>query len=169
MAELEQIDGAIAPLFDRLRASRSPMEAQSLAVYDAKEMADSVAKELENLLNTRSPTSIQLYQARNLSVIDYGIPELVDFNPDDGGDRGRLQAILQKAISAFEPRLQNIQLSLAPVLGKPRKLLLKLAAVLVTASIYKPVDFIISLSPTEGKSEVQQPEALPDETSRKAA
>ena len=169
MAELEKIDGGIAPLFDRLRASRSLMEAQSLGVFDEQELADSVARELENLLNTRSPTSTQLYLERNLTVIDYGIPDLVDFNPDDGGDRGRLQVILKQAISAFEPRLLNIQLSLLPFPGKPRKLLLKLGAVLATAAIYRPVNFVISLSPAEGESEVLQLEASQEETSRQAA
>ena len=169
MAELEKVDGGIAPLFDRLRASRSPMERQSLAVFDEQELADSVARELENLLNTRSPTSAQLYLARKLTVIDYGIPDLVDFNPDDGGDRERLQTFLQEAISAFEPRLQNIQLSLLPFPGKPRKLLLKLNAVLAMASIYRPVNFVISLSPAEGESEVLQVEASQEKTSLEAA
>jgi type VI secretion system protein ImpF len=146
MPERDIIEGATAPLFDRLRATKSPAEPQSLRAMDRQALRESVRWELEQLFNTRSPTPMRLYAQRELTVVDYGIPNLVNFAPYDNSDRGRLGTLLSRAVQAFEPRLRQVRVSVQALTGQPQALLVQIEAELVARSFLEPVHYQLTVS-----------------------
>lgn len=138
-------EGGLAPLFDRLRATKTPAEPQPLHVGDRQALAESVRRELEHLFNTRSPTPLGRYAEQPLTVIDYGIPDLLAFSPQDSADRGRLDALLAKAVGAFEPRLAQVRVAVEPA-GRPQELLVRLTAALLVGRQVEPAHFALTLT-----------------------
>jgi type VI secretion system lysozyme-like protein len=140
------IEGGRAPLFDRLRAARSPADPQFLRFGDRQAVAESVRGELEELFNTRSPTPASRYAEQPLTVVDYGIPDLLAFNPQDQSDQARLAVHLTRAIAAFEPRLTHVRATVEPVAGRPQELLVRLSAALVIERFLEPTSFAVTFT-----------------------
>lgn len=133
------IEGAVAPLFDRLRLAKSATEAQPLRVFTRPEVQASVQRELEQLLNTRSPTLAAQFATRTLTVIDYGIPDFTAFSPQNSADRDRMGRLITRALTAFEPRLRQVTATVEPLVGQPEAFLVKIAAALVVDRMVEPV------------------------------
>ncbi|NTW02055.1 MAG: type VI secretion system baseplate subunit TssE [Oscillochloris sp.] len=146
MVEGLYVEGLPAPLFDRLRLAKTPNELQSLGMASRCEVAASVRWELEQLFNTRSPTPTQRYAEQMLTVIDYGIPDLLEFCPQNSAERYRLAVLLTKAVDAFEPRLTQVQIVVEPQEGKPQALLVQLEARLVVVKQLEPVCFTVEVT-----------------------
>ena len=68
---------ARAGLFDRLvdHEPMNPEEVRPKRAFNKKEFIDSVLRELNCLLNTRSPIPPDQLGLRERSVIDYGVPD----------------------------------------------------------------------------------------------
>jgi type VI secretion system lysozyme-like protein len=139
-------EGGFAPLFDRLRAAKSPADPQFLRFGDRQAVAESVRRELEQLLNTRSPTASRRYAERPLTVIDYGIPDLLEFNPQSSADRSRLAALMARAIDAFEPRLTQVHVTVELAAGRPQELFVRLTAALALADLVEPAHFALTFT-----------------------
>jgi type VI secretion system lysozyme-like protein len=146
MPESLMMEGGFAPLFDRLRATRTPADPQLLRFGDRQAVAESVRRELEHLFNTRSPTATARYAEQPLTVIDYGIPDLLEFDPQIGTDRGRLAALLTRAICAFEPRLRQVRVVVEPAPGRPQELFARLTAKLALESLVEPAHFAVAFT-----------------------
>ncbi|HEX6288753.1 MAG TPA: type VI secretion system baseplate subunit TssE [Herpetosiphonaceae bacterium] len=123
----------VAPLFDRLRSTKSAAEPQPLATLSRRELHESICRELSGLLNVRSPLTADRYCEQPLTVLDYGIPDLTALSPQHSDDAKRLCRLITRAITAFEPRLTGVQTSLTVLDGRAG-LLLTCTAALVNDS-----------------------------------
>jgi type VI secretion system lysozyme-like protein len=123
MSDQDRLDGGSAPLFDRLRATKSAAEPQPLAALSRRELHESVRRELSGLLNVRSPLPAERYGEQPLTVVDYGIPDLTALSPHNSDDARRLSRFVTRAIAAFEPRLQRVEVTVTPLTGQSGVLL----------------------------------------------
>ncbi len=94
--------GSADLLFDRL------VQAEPSAASDGPTTpAQSIARELERLFNTRTPAAAGALERRPVTVMDYGIPDLSLFPAADADARARLAQHLTRAIERWEPRLRS--------------------------------------------------------------
>ncbi len=91
-----------ALLFDRLAPADS-----SVAPDGPATPAQSIARELERLFNTRTPLPVGALERRPPTVMDYGIPDLSLFPAADADARKLLVRHLTRAIELWEPRLRS--------------------------------------------------------------
>jgi type VI secretion system protein ImpF len=82
--------------------------------YSEKQMLDAVRTDLEELLNTRQtqtripPEYVELLD----SILVYGLPDLVSFNPASVKDRAELARIVATVVDRFEPRLRKVRVKM---------------------------------------------------------
>ena len=96
---------------------------------------DSIKLNIENILNTRNNLSVEEYikKSSSLSVIDFGIPELLN-KPIPGADlEKKLCEIVEVAISSFEPRITNVIVEIEK--SEKRKLFFRILASVKNKSI----------------------------------
>jgi type VI secretion system lysozyme-like protein len=133
-----QILGSRSLFPDSPALRATPYPAHTLSREGLKE---SVRRELQTLLNTRSALPAVVYLARELTVIDYGIPDLSDFSAAHPEDRARLAAVVRRAVEAFEPRLVEVRVEVAGYDARDCSLALDLQATLVVDDWRLPVSF----------------------------
>jgi type VI secretion system lysozyme-like protein len=110
MSDPRVVDGASAPLFDRLvdAAPREPIEQEVFRYLTPEGLRASVRRELERLLDTRRPISLtDALNEDQLTVLEYGVPDYSSLNPNDLDECALFALAVRKAIAAFEPRLRN--------------------------------------------------------------
>jgi type VI secretion system lysozyme-like protein len=146
-----------APLFDRLvdREPRVPAEPQPLRTLDPRGLRESVRRELERMLNTRSSLPVDRLVAREeLTVLDYGIPDLSAFSAGDADDQRLLAGIVARAVTAFEPRLRQVRVAFEGLADGQRTLRLRIDGELVAGEVAEPVSFPTLLGLKTGTVEV---------------
>ena len=111
----DRLSGGVAPLFDRLRTTKSWAEPQPLAKLSRRELYESIRRELSGLLNVRSPLPADRYCSQPLTVLDYGIPDLTALSTRNTDDVKRLGRFVARAITAFEPRLAGVEVTVTPL------------------------------------------------------
>jgi type VI secretion system lysozyme-like protein len=109
--------------------------------------------DLQRLLNTRRP---YLPQTENITLLNYGLPDLSQFNPGAEEDCEALRQAIQTTLTQFEPRLQAISVDLMETeSADPFILSLKISGHLAMAE--QPlVEFISSLNPTTHQLYVEE-------------
>ena len=107
------VEGVRAPLFDRLADERHPDPGNPTPprpfLVHSQDLKRSIERELSALLNTRTPVDVETLARRERSTIDYGIPDLSLYAPDDAAAHAMLGEHLKRAIEAYEPRLSAPQ------------------------------------------------------------
>ena len=151
-----------APLLDRLvgqapRPFGGPRPSHTLTREGLKE---SVRKELQTLFNTRSALPASLLLDRELTVIDYGIPDLSDFSATNVEDHARLAALVARAVAAFEPRLTAVKVVVDGYEESARSLALTIFGTLVVDVWREPVSFPTILGVKNGETKVMAEQPL---------
>jgi type VI secretion system protein ImpF len=147
-----------APLFDRLTDldPGSTAEPRPLRTLSRQGLRESVRRELERLLNTRSSLPVdQLAERAELTVLEYGIPDLSAFVVGDQEDQRRLAAVVARAVAAFEPRLREVRAVFERVEDGGRDAALRIEAVLAVDEVSEPIAFPTLLSIRGGESLVR--------------
>jgi type VI secretion system protein ImpF len=131
------------PLFDRLvdddlTLTRELAPARTL---DRQGLKDSVRRELERLLNTRTSLPADVLSLRERSVIDYGIPDCSLFSPRSFDDRARVAELIRRAIVAYEPRLSEVRVAVDVAPGELLAMAVYVEAMLITGFVPEPVTF----------------------------
>lgn len=76
-----------------------------------RELRDSVRRDLQNLLNTRhrmvSPP--EEYSQLEISLLNYGLPDLAAINIADLEKKRSFTRLLEKILSDFEPRFKTVK------------------------------------------------------------
>jgi type VI secretion system protein ImpF len=146
MSEPRFVAGAPAPLFERLTDldPASDAEARPLRLLTPAALRESVARELDRLLNTRAPVAAEILARRQRSTVDYGIPDLSLFAPRDFDSETRLTEMLRDAIAAYEPRLANprVRVEHAPQNGA---FIVHVEGGLRLGTMIEPVSFAVSV------------------------
>ncbi|MGE3540629.1 MAG: type VI secretion system baseplate subunit TssE [Candidatus Tectimicrobiota bacterium] len=145
-----------ALLFDRLvdMAPREPVEAQPRKTFTRAALRESVRRELEGLLNTRCPVGTPERDPRARSVIDYGLPDCAQFSPESEADQQRLAQLLGETITAFEPRLRQVRVTVEAFQEQQKTLQVRIEAVLVVDAIIEPITFMVLAQHDQGVFQV---------------
>jgi type VI secretion system protein ImpF len=168
MGESRFTGGARALLFERLVDNEPGREEQQpFRVLSKKELWESVRRELGRLLNTRCPVPLRLIGEEERTVINYGVPDFTSLSPQNSGDRQLIAGIIGQTISAYEPRLRNVRVSVENFEEDERTLRVAVEADLLTDSVIdvhsypehgsavEPVSFPIVVHSKTGILEVQ--------------
>ncbi len=142
------IDGARAPLFDRL-VDDDPANADETRlprrVLDAARLRQSVAAELARLANTRVPVSAERLADHRRSTIDYGFPDLSYFLSGAGSNRAELARLIEQTIAAFEPRLLSPRATISDAADRREALFVEISGKLAIDTVMQPVSFALAL------------------------
>lgn len=141
-----------ALLFDRLvdEHPHRKREAAPQRGLDADELYASIERELVRVLTTRCPLTGDEALNRMRTVIDYGLPDLLE-----GGratvkeDRMRLARLIRQTIEAYEPRLRNVEVEVLEPLDGRGKLVVSVAAHLAMDRLREPLSFSIPVGAGE--------------------
>jgi type VI secretion system protein ImpF len=121
-------------LLDRLidEEPRNLAEAPDRRVQSLKDLKDSVRRDLEALLNSRRTPAEPALTARELwrSVYCYGLPDTTGLGLSSQDDCNRMMRMVASTISAFEPRLMNVNVTLEPLKASERMLRFRIEALL---------------------------------------
>lgn len=99
------MNGFTPGLLDRLLDAASPRTS-------LEQLKDSVARDLEDLLNTRCALPEEMMRAYPecaRSIANYGLLDFAGMCLSSGEDGARVCAALKTAIERHEPRLRNVQ------------------------------------------------------------
>jgi type VI secretion system protein ImpF len=150
-----------APLFDRLTDldPESAGELRPMRTLDRTGLRESVRRELGRLLNTRSSIPVdQLAQRPELTVLEYGIPDLSAYSAGNDDDQRLLAGVVARAVSAFEPRLRDVRVAVVRLDDDQRSLFLRIDAVLTADEVAEPVSFPALMGLKSGRVEIQPEE-----------
>jgi type VI secretion system protein ImpF len=132
-------------------ATRKPNNA-SLVRLSIEQLKDSVAVDLEALLNTRAVFSELLladYPECSRSIMSYGLTDFAGLSLTSGDDRVFICRALEQTIARHEPRLRNVRASLEIDEQKSiNKLNFSITALLVVSESTEPVSFDAFLLPS---------------------
>jgi type VI secretion system protein ImpF len=143
------MNGYTPGLLDRLMDERK--DAAPGAPFSAEQLKDSVARDLEALLNTRvafDPERLAEYPAARASVLHYGLIDFAGFCLSSSVDRAAVCASLKDAIDTHEPRLREVGATLAPQAGSVNRLNFVIHARLDAGELAEPVNFNAVLQPS---------------------
>ncbi len=139
-------------LFDRLMDTQAQASASgTVSRLSIEDLKDSVARDLEALLNTRTvipETLLKAYPECGKSIITYGLNDFAGMSLSSTDDRAYICRCLEKAVARHEPRLRNVQASLEVQEGSINRLNFAIKALLVVHSAQEPVNFDAILQPS---------------------
>ncbi|MEM9587990.1 MAG: type VI secretion system baseplate subunit TssE [Planctomycetota bacterium] len=150
----------IASLLDRLideeptKRTESPMSRTQLLT----QMKQSVARDLQNLLNTRCRATgwPQSLDQLDQSLVAYGIPDCVGINTGSRNQQEQLRQMILRNVQTFEPRLTGVRVSLSETNDEAdRALRFRIDALLKVDPAPEPVAYDSRLDATSGDFEVQ--------------
>lgn len=110
--------------------------------FSLGQIRDCVARDLENLLNTRRSIIVPpvLCQEVNNSLFVYGLPDFTNRNPGNVSVRSQLRLEMERTVARFEPRLKNITVHVDSA-ADDRELKFRITGVLVVDAISELVVF----------------------------
>lgn len=127
-----------------------------MRTLDRAGLRESVRRELERLLNTRSSLPVdRLEERQDLTVLEYGIPDLSAFSAGSLEDQRRLASIVTRAVVAFEPRLSEVRAVFESLDSTGRHAELRVDAVLSFDEVREPVSFPTLLTVQNGEAKVR--------------
>jgi type VI secretion system protein ImpF len=139
--------GVRVPLFDRLVETAAPDDpadgSHDRRMFDRAGLKASIGREVARLLNTRTSLSVDDLGRRPRTTIDYGLPDLSRFWPADQDSEQELVRLLERTISAFEPRLRSPRVTIVRIPGQRRALQAVVTGSILLDDMIEPVTFPI--------------------------
>lgn len=140
-------------VFDRLfdDASLRPQHDHLLRGLTLEQMKDSVARDVEALLNTRlalDEEQLSAYAHARRSVLSFGMSDFVGKSLERADDRRDICETITRAISTHEPRLRDVTVTLAGPSTRLHALSFSVTALLVLDPATEPISFDALLHPT---------------------
>lgn len=124
----------------------------------------SVCRDLQCLLNARRRLSVAVERYPELadSLVNYGLPDLQSYEVRGDRDQAGLCRMIQDTIRRFEPRLQQVRVTLAEQKGKrlgrktgERAVAFDIEAVLVVDPMQESVVFTSTLDVSRSEFDVE--------------
>lgn len=133
-------------LFDRL----IPEHEDQLKGLSIHELRESVAHDLEDLLNSRMAKLEQIddFPLVKKSILQFGIIDFVGLSTANPSDRDKICQSIEQSIAAHEPRLTQIKVEMLLDGHNMGSLCLSIQAYLNIHPLYEPVVFDALLKPT---------------------
>lgn len=143
-------------LLDRLMNER-----RDTLPLNAEQFKDSVARDLEALLNTRVALDAAIldgYPCARASILHYGLLDFAGLCLTSSIDRAAVCASIEEAIAAHEPRLCEVKAVLAPQLGDVNRLHFAIGAKLRSSAggQLEAVSFNAVLQPSSLQYEIRK-------------
>lgn len=116
-----------------------------------EQLKDSIARDLEALLNTRiaiPSRKFDDYPLARASILNYGLSDFAGMCLSSTEDREAICASLKSAIEIHEPRLTDVSASLEPSADGVNRLNFVISARLVLHPEAEPVNFNAVLQPS---------------------
>jgi type VI secretion system protein ImpF len=135
--------------------SQEPLMSRSKSLRQLKQ---SVKRDLECLLNTRK-VAVELpadLKEINSSLAAYGLPDFTAVNVKSSLDQDRMRRELETAIRTFEPRLEDVTVSLEPMRETERALHFRIDARLRVEPAPEPIMFDTVLRLDNGRYSVEE-------------
>ena len=132
-----------ASVLDRLIDAEPGVSVEPVRSYSVGQIKDSVARDLENLLNSRrNILSVPAaYREVNNSLFIYGLPDFTSRNPANVSVRSQLRLEIEKTVMLFEPRLKNVVVHIDTPARSVREMRFRISAVLSVYPVREPVVF----------------------------
>jgi type VI secretion system protein ImpF len=127
-------------LIDQDLGAVGPVQYRQLSFNQAKA---AVGRDLENLLNTKNFEGAlpEVFKELNRSALVYGLPDFTATNPHSSEVKSELLQAVERAINLFEPRLQNVMVSIDDSEKNARSLKFRISAILVVDPYEESVRF----------------------------
>ncbi len=140
-------------LFERLfdNAPRIAQEAVSLRRWSIEDLKESIATDLEALLNSRAglrKVDYADYPEIGRSVLSFGMTDFVGLNLASPADRNLICATLEQTILVHEPRLKSVRIELDVDATSVNALRFNITALLHVHPASEPVNFDATLRPS---------------------
>jgi len=122
-----------------------------------QEVKSRLVRDLESLLNTRRPRDGEFdpaYERSAQSVLNFGLSDLSAFSLASPENRRAISEALEMAIVRHEPRLKQVQVTLADGAGPNGRLQFQIHAYLQLNELREPVNFDAMLNPISRHCEV---------------
>ena len=146
------MQGYTPGLFDRLMdAPAHGASAATVTRLSIEDLKESVARDLEALLNTRVALAdglLQQFPECRRSLVSYGLQDFAGRSLSSFDDRAHICACLEEAIARHEPRLRNVRATLELREDAVNCLNFAITALLVVNTAQEPVNFDAILQPT---------------------
>ena len=134
-------------LFDRLL----PETDQNYRGISLQELRESVASDLEDLLNSRMAKLdhlIDQFPLAKQSILQFGIIDFIGLSTANPSDRDKICQSIERSIAAHEPRLKQIKVEMLLDGQNMGALYLSIQAYLNIHPLFEPVIFDAVLKPT---------------------
>lgn len=138
--------GFRSTLFDRLAP-----EQEDLGGLSVQQLRESVARDLEVLLNSRIAKMDHVmdhYPLAQKSILQFGIIDFVGLSTANPMDREKICQSIEQSIAAHEPRLKQVKVEMLLDGHNMGALCLSIQAYLNIHPLYEPVVFDALLKPT---------------------
>lgn len=137
------------PLFDRLvdLQPHQPREVRPLRTLDRQGLRESVRRELERLLSTRTSLPAHRLDGHRLSVVDYGLPDLAAYSARNQDHWPLIAEAIRRVVEVFEPRLRDVAVEVRASAGTNWTLEVKILGILTIDRLSEPVAFPTVLQP----------------------
>ncbi len=127
-------------------------------IREIRKIREFVRRDLEALLNTRLDNAQEIpdeFEESRKSLLTYGLPDLTTFQLKSDQERRRLIKIIENVIRTFEPRLQNIRVTLKSMEEYDSALHFKIEGILKTEPATERVVFDTALELISREIKVQ--------------
>jgi type VI secretion system protein ImpF len=146
-------------LFDRLDADDDTPHGQFRApARKSDEWKESITRDLEALLNTRSallPDALADYPEVGGSIVNYGLIDFAGMCMTSDTDQKRICTAVQLAIERHEPRLHRVTATLQPRKGAINRVDFVITAELKNAPVADPMQFNAVFQPSLQRYSIQ--------------
>lgn len=134
-----------ALLFDRLTDLEPlvPSEPQPLRALTYTQLLESIRRELAALFNTRCALTFRELLECERSVINYGLSDFTSVRPLAQEEVQLLVSLLERTVTAFEPRLLHPRITLGAFDQESGSLTCHIEAELFTETLTEAVSFPI--------------------------
>lgn len=136
--------GGMVPLFDRLGLELGNYDGINNNYLTPDGVEQSVLIELNRLATTRSKLTFDEFTKKDLTVLDYGLPDFTGYSVQNDDHRTAVRNAVGKAIEVFEPRLKKINVSVFSNTTNKNISYFGVDAVLILGKEFQRVNFTIS-------------------------
>lgn len=152
-------------LFDRLDADDDvPYREFRAPAKKSDEWKESITRDLEALLNTRSallPDMLAGYPEVSGSVVNYGLIDFAGMCMTSDADQKRICTAVRQAIERHEPRLHKVTATLQPRKGAINRVDFVITAQLKNAPVADPMHFNAVFQPSLQRYAIQSVRGAP--------